>query len=228
MSTWRRSGYPRAAGYSARFFVPNFVTRRQYESMVKTGEALISAIERMEQMALASPALLSRVQLLPAEKMLAAVDPGYNMSEVAARFDLHLSNGTLHVVQYNADSPAGLAWAEGLADIFYDCPPVKEFRKRYTLTRIGGKKYFLAALLKAYKQFVGHQEAEHRDSGIPRSHGSSEYEIFRDYFREEGFETELVSPEQLEYRNGVLRSGNFEIDLIYRRISVQEFLLRFT
>jgi len=34
------------------FLRPNFVTRRQYESMVKTGEALISAIERMEQMAL--------------------------------------------------------------------------------------------------------------------------------------------------------------------------------
>ena len=135
------------------FLRPNFVTRRQYESMVRTGEALISAIERMEQIVLSSPALLGRMQLLPAEKMLAAVDPGYQMSEVAARFDLHLSNGTLQVVQYNADSSSGLAWAEGLADIFYDCPPVKEFRKRYNLTRVGGKKYFLLALLKAYKQF---------------------------------------------------------------------------
>ena len=34
------------------FLRPNFVTRRQYESMVKTGEALISAIERMEQVVL--------------------------------------------------------------------------------------------------------------------------------------------------------------------------------
>ncbi len=140
------------------FLRPNFVTRRQYESMVKTGEALISAIERMEQLVLASPALLAKMQLLPAEKMLAAVDPGYHMSEVAARFDLHLSNGTLQVVQYNADSPSGLAWAEGLADVFYDCPPVKEFRKRYTLTRMGGKKYFLSALLKAYKQFGGNKK----------------------------------------------------------------------
>lgn len=88
------------------FLRPNFVTRRQYESMVKTGEALISAIERMEQIVLASPALLAKMQLLPAEKMLAAVDPGYHLSEVAARFDSHLSNGTLQVVQYNADSPA--------------------------------------------------------------------------------------------------------------------------
>ena len=110
------------------FLRPNFVTRRQYESMVKTGEALISAIDRMEQMALASPVLLSKLQLLPAEKMLAAVDPGYQVAEVTARFDLHLSNGSLHVVQYNADSPTGVAYGEGLSEIFYDCPPVKELR----------------------------------------------------------------------------------------------------
>src|SRR5216683_2675091 len=213
------------------FLRPNFVTRRQYESMVKTGEALISAIERMERIVLGSPALLARMQLLPAEKMLATVDPGYHMSEVAARFDLHLSNGTMQVVQYNADSPSGLAWAEGLADVFYDCPPVKEFRKRYHLTRVGGKKYFLPALLKAYKQFVankshanhnGHSNGNgHNGNGHSKkpniailelrgpfsSSGPGEYELIRDFFREEGYATELVSPEQLEYRNGVLRSG---------------------
>jgi hypothetical protein len=34
-------------------------------------------------------------------------------------------------------------------------------------------------------------------------------------------------PEQLEYRNRVLRKGNFEINVVYRRLGVQEFLLRF-
>jgi hypothetical protein len=201
--------------------------------MVRTGEALIEAIEHMEQLVLASPALLAKMQLLPAEKMLAAVDPGYHMSEVAARFDLHLSNGTLQVVQYNADSPSGLAWAEGLADIFYDCPPVKEFRKRYHLTRMGGKKYFLSALLKAHKQFAGNNGHSKKPNiailefRAPFDGGRGEYELYRDFFREAGYATEIVSPDQLEYRNRVLRSGSFEIDLIYRRISVQEFLMRF-
>jgi len=212
------------------FLRPNFVTRRQYESMVKTGEALISAIERMEQIVLSTPALIAKMQLLPAEKMLAAVDPGYRLSGVAARLDLHLSNGTLHVVQYNADSPTGLAWSEGLADLFYDCPPVKEFRKRYHLTRMGSKKQFLAALLKAYKQFGGGRKPniailEFRTPSSGSAPG--EYELFRDYFREAGYAAEIVSPDQLEYRNGVLHSGSFEIQLIYRRISVQEFLMRF-
>lgn len=212
------------------FLRPKFVTRRQYESMVRTGEALISAVERMEQIVLASPVLLSRIELLPAEKMLAVVDPGYQMAEVAARFDLHLSNGSLHVVEYSADSPAGLAWAEGLADLFYDCPPVKAFRKRYHLTRVGGMKPFLSALLKAYKQFGGEKKPNIAilEFRAPSSAGGQgEPELFRDFFREAGYATELVSPDQLEYRNGLLRAGSFEIDLIYRRISVQEFLMRF-
>jgi len=220
------------------FLRPNFVTQKQYDSLVKTGEALVSAVDRMLKMALASPQLLSRMQLFPAEKMLAAIDPGYEMSEVSAQLDLQIQNGSLHVLQYNADALSGAAYAEGLSDLFYDCPPVKEFRRRYTLTRVGGKKPFLDALLKAWGMFRANTSGAKKNPNIAILEmrtvtGRSEYEIFRDYFREAGFPTELVSPDQLEYRNGILRAiseknGPFDIDLIYRRVSAQEFLMRFT
>jgi uncharacterized circularly permuted ATP-grasp superfamily protein len=221
------------------FLRPNFVTQKQYDNLVKTGEALISAVDRMLRQALASPQLLSLMQLFPAEKMLAAVDPGYEMSEVSAQLDLQIQNGSLHVMQYNADALSGAAYAEGLSDLFYDCPPVKEFRRRYNLTRVGGKKPFLDALLKAYQMFAAAFGVAEKKPNIAilefrNASGRSEYEMFRDYFRGQGYETEIVSPEQLDYRNGVLRATapdareGFEIDLIYRRVSVQEFLLRFT
>jgi len=211
------------------FLRPNFILRRQYESLVKTGEALIGAIDRMEQMVLSTPALLARLELLPAEKMLAAIDPGYQALEVAARLDSHLNNGNLHFVQYNADSPTGAGYADALADLFYDIPPMREFRKKYTLAKAGSRKHLLQALLKSYKQFGGVRKpniaiVEFR----PVYHSpQSEYELFRDFFREEGYAVEIVPPEQLEYRNRRLRRGNFEIDVVYRRLGVQEFLLRF-
>jgi len=217
------------------FLRPNFVTQKQYDSLVKTGEALISAVDRMLRMALASPQLLSIMQLFPAEKMLAAIDPGYEMSEVSTQLDLQIQNGSLHVMQYNADALSGSAYAEGLSDLFYDCPPIKEFRRRYNLTRMGGKKPFLDALLKAYKMFAGAKAKKPNIAILEFRNvsGRSEYEIFRDYFRGAGYEAEMVSPDQLEYRNGVLRAnlesrGPFDINLIYRRVSAQEFLLRFT
>jgi hypothetical protein len=211
------------------FLRPNFISRRQYEALVKTSEALIGAIDRMEQMVLSNPALLARLELLPAEKMLASIDPGYNSLEVTARFDSHLRNGHLHFVQYNADSPAGAGYADALADLFWDIPPMKEMRKRYALTRVGGRKYLLQALLKAYKQFGGTKRPNIAivEVRAPYHSGRGEYELFREYLRAEGYAAEIVSPEQLEYRNRVLRKERFEIDLVYRRLGVQEFLMRF-
>ncbi len=211
------------------FLRPNFISRRQYEGLVKTAEALIGAIDRMEQMVLANPALLARLDLLPAEKMLASIDPGYQALEVAARLDTHMNNGSLHFVQYNADSPTGAGYADALADLFFDIPPVKEFRKKYSLAKVGSRKHLLQALLKSYKQFGGTKKpniaiVEFRPA---YSSGQSEYELFRDFFREEGYAVEIVSPEQLEYRNHTLRKGNFEINVVYRRLGVQEFLIRF-
>ncbi|HUK18322.1 MAG TPA: hypothetical protein VLW65_17985 [Bryobacteraceae bacterium] len=211
------------------FLRPSFISRRQYDSLVKSAEALICAIDRMEQMVLSNPTLLARLELLPAEKMLASIDPGYQALEVAARLDTHLKNGHLHFVQYNADSPTGAGYADALAEQFYDIPPMKEFRKRYSMTKVGSRKHLLAALLKSYKQFGGAKKpniaiVEFRP---PYHSGRSEYELFRDFFRGEGYNVEIVSPEQLEYRNRVLRRGAFAIDLVYRRLGVQEFLLRF-
>ena len=211
------------------FLRPNFISRRQYDSLVKTGESLIAAIDRTQQMVLSSPGLLSRLELLPAEKMLAQIDPGYQALEVAARLDSHLTNGHLHFVQYNADSPTGAGYADALGNLFYDLPPVKEIRKKYNLSRTASRKHLLHALLKSYKQFGGTKKpniaiVEFR-SGYHSGH--SEYELFRDCFREEGYAVEIVSPEQLEYRNHILRKGSFEIDVVYRRLGVQEFLIRF-
>jgi len=211
------------------FLRPNFISRRQYDNLVRSGEALLGAIGRMEQLVLSSPALLARLELLPAEKLLASIDPGYASLQVAARLDSHVQNGHLHFVQYNADLPAGTGYGDALAELFYDAPPVKELRKKYSLGRVGGRKHFLQALLKAYKQFGKNKKpniaiVEFRST---YTSGESEYRLLRDYFREEGYSAEIVSPEQLEYRNGVLRKGAFEIDLVYRRVGVQEFLIRF-
>jgi hypothetical protein len=212
------------------FLRPNFVSRRQYESVVRAAEALFQAIDRVKQMALSNPALLARIGLLPAEKMLASIDPGYPFLAVTSLLDTHLNNGNLHFVEYTADTPVGVAYGEALADLFYDIPPVKEFRKRYSLQKLGGKKHLLSALLKAYKQWGGKKQPniailEFRQAFQASQEG--EYALLREYFRAEGYSAEIVSPDQLEYRGGVLRRGDFVIDLIWRRLKVQEFLLRY-
>jgi len=45
---------------------PHLITQKDYASLVRASETLLSAIARVEQLALETPALLGRMQLLPA------------------------------------------------------------------------------------------------------------------------------------------------------------------
>ncbi len=210
---------------------PHFITRRQYSGLGKAVESFSSALERIEKMAIGSPALLSRMELLPAEKMLAAVDPGYPFLAVTSLIDTHLNNGTLRFARYVPDTPTGVAYGEALSDLFYEAPPVKELRKRYRLEKLPGTKYLLQAILKTYKEWGGKNKKpniailEFRQPFQTTESGESA--LLAGFFRREGHQVEVVSPEQLEYRNNVLRHGDFAIDLIFRRIKVQEFLIRY-
>ena len=209
---------------------PHFITRRQYATLVKAAESLFGAIHRVEQLALERPQLLARMQLLPAEKMLAGVDPGYPFVSVTSLLDTNLHNGSLRFVDYNSETPLGVAFGEALDNLFYDAPPVREFRKRYPLAKLGGTRYLLTALLKSYKEFGRKDKPNIAIVEFRQPFQTSEpeeYLLLADFFRSEGYNAEVVSPDQIEYRNGVLRKGDFKIDLVYRRVKVQEFLVRF-
>ena len=209
---------------------PHFVSSRQYQTMSKAAEALMSAIQRVKLMALASPALLARMDMLPAEKMLASIDPRYPQLAVTSLLDANLDNGSYQFADYVAETPTGVAYGEALADLFFEAGPVKELRKKYKLTKPGGAKFLLQALLKAYKEFgrVKSPQIGILEFRQPfQSATSDELLLLRDYFRAEGHPSEVVSPDQLEYRDGVLRRGDFAIQLLYRRMKVQEFLVRF-
>lgn len=209
---------------------PHFLSGRDYASMAKTVETISSAISRVEQMALATPALLARIQLLPAERMLAQVDQGYSFAGVTGQLDTILNNGSMKFTNHHADAPAGVLYGDTLADVYYEAPPVKEFRKKYKLKKLAGTKYLLSALVKAYKDFGGKQKRPRiaiAELKQPFSGGPSDHAQLAEFFSREGYPTEVASPDQLEYRNGVLRRGDFVIDILYRRIRLQEFLVRF-
>lgn len=209
---------------------PHLVTRRQYENMAKAAEVLYSAIDRIRQMALANPAVMARMEMLPAEKMLAGIDPGYPFLAVTSLLDTQLHNGTFRFVDCSADGPPGVVYADALSEIFYENPLIKELRKKYKLSRTGGSKRLLNALLTAYqvagrKKFprIAIVEARPPFKNAP----SPESLLMAEQFRQGGYPTEVVTPEQLEYRNGQLARGDFGIEIVYRRISAQEFLVRF-
>src|SRR6185503_15297509 len=86
---------------------PHFLTNRDYTALSKASETLLTAIERMEELALSSPALLARIQLLPAERMLAAVEPGYSSLGVSGTLHAQMNDGSFRFAGHTAETPAG-------------------------------------------------------------------------------------------------------------------------
>lgn len=212
------------------FLRPHLLTRRQLESVEKGAAALWVAVDRMRQLVLSSPALLNRLDLLPGERMLAEVNPGYKHFAVSSLLDSHVHNGSMRVSQVSAETPVGVLYQDLLTDVFYDAPPVKEFRKRHKLGKIHSVKYLQSALLRAFRDFGGRKTAQIAILEFKQPFEtieSRENALLARYFTEHGNPAEVVSPEQLEYKNGVLRKGEFTIDVIYRRLRTPEFLVRY-
>ncbi len=209
---------------------PHFLSARQYASLSKASETLITSINRIKRMALDTPSLQARMELLPGEKMLAAIDPGYSYLSVASLLETYVNNGTLRFMECVSDAPMGLAFGEILTNVFLEAAPVKEFRKKHSLTRLPGTKALLQAMLKAYKDFGGKKLPNIAIVELKQpfqTMESAEYQLLAESFRKFGYPSEVVNLDQMEYRNGVLRRGEFTIDLVYRCVKVQEFLVRY-
>jgi hypothetical protein len=212
---------------------PHFVTRRQLDALTRLSSQMAEILDRLEAVAFASPPLLNRLQMLPAEKMLSAIPHGYPRAGVTASMDANLKNGSLFVQGVDACKPAGLVYANSLADLFLEIPLVKEFKRgRYKLSKLGGPKALLQAIQSAYRQFGGKNKPSiaivelGQDSALNNINSSSEGGMLAESLNQLGATARLVPPELLEYSGGKLRSGDFTVDLVFRRILTREILTR--
>jgi hypothetical protein len=221
---------------------PHFITRRQLDTLGRVTNHLAEILDRLEEIALASPHLLSRLQMLPAEKMLAAIPSGYSRFSVTSSMDAAVRNGSLCLQGLDACKPVGLAYSSLLADLFLELPIVKEFKRgRYKLSKIGGAKHFATAIHETWREFErktgkgagrnGHGVSKPaiavlqigQENGATLSQGM----LLAESLSEQGSVARLVSPEQLEYADGKLRAGDYVIDVVYRLLLTRELLTRF-
>lgn len=61
------------------------------------------------------------------EDALLDMDPGYDEASASSRLDSFFDNdnGSLQFVEYNAESPAGMAYEDALSDVFLNLPVIK-------------------------------------------------------------------------------------------------------
>jgi len=209
---------------------PQFISRPQLDSLTRVTQHLASILDWVEALALESPALLNRLQVLPAEKMLAAIPSGYSRCSVTSCLDVKLQNGALSVSGYQTCKPKSLAYSQPLADLFLDLSVVKSFKRgHYKLSKVGQPGDLTKTVLNVWKQWGGTRPpniavVEFRDAF---GTNSNEGRLLAALFEESGLSSRLLSPHDLDYSSGKLRAGDFQIDLVFRRFGTSELLAHF-
>ncbi len=204
---------------------PNLVSRPVYEGVRTACRAIFAAVEKAERAL--GPALWERVGLRPDERELVAMDPGYGRSSPLARLDSFVTASSFQYVELNAETPAGSSYADALAEAFLEIPLVRRFEERWRLVRFRSDDRLLETLLRCYRGAGGREPTptiavvDYDD--VPTR---VEHHLVRAAFEARGCPALVCDPRQLEYRDSRLRHQGRAIDVVYKRLLVNELLER--
>jgi hypothetical protein len=211
---------------------PKFVTPSQLDLITAVCRTLREAVVKVKEAIFAQKDFIEQVGLSAGERMLCEIDPGFPRLSITSRWDSFLTEtpqGTsLKFVELNAEAPAGIAYNDVMSDIYLRLPFMVEFRKRYNVQPFAIRTILLRQLLDTYKEWKGNKSGRKIPQiGILDWRGVDtwpEFELMQEYFESQGVPTIVADPREVEYSRGRLRKGDFEIDLIYRRVVTNEFL----
>jgi hypothetical protein len=212
---------------------PRMLTAAQYELLQRACALVASAARTLGQAMIDDPALREGLALTPGEEALIAMHPGYAEPSAHSRMDtfLTLAGDSLQFVEYNAESPAAIAYEDVLSEVFLDLPAMRRFAERYRVSAIPARHRLLETLLNAWREFggVGLPTIAIVDwKGLPTH---SEFLLFQSYFQDNGLEAVICAPDELSYRDGRLYAAvdgkQAPIDLVYKRVLTSEFLMHY-
>ncbi len=206
---------------------PHFVTEEDFAQVVHVCETVWRAIEKVKDAAVENESLLDELGLTATERELVKINPGYRAVSPTARLDSFLTDQAYSFVELNGESPAGIAYGDAAYGIFQELPVMKRFVERYNVRRFEGRPLMLKVLLDCYEEFLGRKSDRAPHIAIVDLKGmptQKEFELFREYFESQGCPSIIASPDELEFTENRLRVRDFEIDIVYKRLLVNEYL----
>ncbi|MEW6729773.1 MAG: hypothetical protein AB1489_00415 [Acidobacteriota bacterium] len=207
---------------------PYFIDESTYEFVQHAATLVMRALARLGQRLIVDASLRKELDLTPDEEAVVEIDSGYGAPDVSARLDGFLSPlGEFNFVEYNAESPGGLAYGDVLSEIFAAMPIMQAFEARYRYHAFPIRTFVFDALLAAYQRWGGQGRP---NIAIVDWRGVGTYGEFllsQSHFEERGCRVKIADPEELEYRSGRLFIGDFPVDLVYKRVLVGEFLAKY-
>jgi hypothetical protein len=171
------------------------------------------------------PELLDVIEASPEERALAAIDPGFDDVDVFDRYDAFASK-RLGFVEVQGGAPGGPGYHDAEARAFRETAIYARMADEYGLEPVLVLPHLLAALLDSYRAWGGDGDPTIAIVDWSDAPLMMEFEIVRDFFVANGHPTVICDPRELRAAGGRLHCGDTPIDLVYRRLVIQDVLSR--
>lgn len=206
---------------------PHFVTETDWSRITTTCETIFGALQKVKDAAIADDAILDELGVTEIEKKLVKIDPKYSHVSPTSRLDSFLTDDTYSYVELNGESPAGIAFSDSASEIFRSLPVMEKFTERYSVRTLEGSSKMLDVLLDCYTEFCG-GIISHKPviaivdlNDLPTI---KEFELFHDYFESKSYHSIICSPDELKFNGSRLSCRGTDIDIVYKRLLVNEYL----
>ncbi len=206
---------------------PHFVSEADWSMITEKSAIIWRTLQKVKDAAVQDDDILVELGLSEIERELVKIDPGYSQVSPTSRLDSFLVDDAYSYVELNGESPAGIAYADSATSIFQALPVMQKFAESYNLRGLSGRPHLLEVLVNCYTEFLG-REPETKPviaivdlKDLPTI---KEFELFRDYFEYNGYSAVICSPEELEFDGKKLYFAGVAIDIVYKRLLVNEYL----
>ncbi len=211
---------------------PNFVSRIQLKKLKLTVEVMSTALDKFIDLYMGNEEVRNIMKFSPLENELFGIEPGYQKPLVISRLDAFLNEYSVKFLEFNCDSPAGIAYADvledGFRELFREYPLFESWKISYTRRQ----DLLLKSLLLCYCEYRSKVRylPENPVIAIVDWEGVStysEFQLLEKYFSEKGYKTVIGSPQQFKIKNGRATVRDEEVHLVYRRVITRELLQKY-
>ncbi len=157
---------------------------------------------------------------------LAAIPTNVIRLSALSRMDSFVTGDSFKFVEINGEVPAGIAYIHQLGKIYRELPIFKEFEKIHPVRFVSPLEHTIHSILLIYhEQFDGREEkpsfaiVDLLDE-VPTIH---EFRLMKQYLERMGFPCEIADPRELDYKDGWIYANGRKIDILYRRLLMNEF-----
>lgn len=213
---------------------PMFHTADSYRYLAERTVLTLGVFRKITEAMLADATLRAQLFLDSAEETLVNLPTGYTTNIPTARLDSfftrHVEGGyTLNFIEFNGESPAGMAYNDVMAELFLELPLMQRFQERYAVQSLQVRPHAVDALLRIYYEWRGNR-AKLPDIAIVDFRGvptTTEFKLFVEYFAQHGITATVCDPDEMDFRGNQMYAAGRPVDFVYKRVLGSELLQKY-